>query len=131
MTYYQVDRIVEQYVLEAQYNEEINDTWGPEADVAVINKSGTSLITTADKQKAANAYVGYLYFTHLRQKENAEMELAKFDKIFADYAASLTTNAGANLIIKTQAYRTYPLNENATPYSSIKGPASSVDDSDM
>lgn len=48
-----------------------------------------------------------------------------------DIINMIKENSDDSLIIVTQEYRTYPLNENATPYRSSSGGNNSVDDSDL
>lgn len=131
MTYYQVDRIIDHYVIAAELNNEINNTWGPEADIAVINKVGSSALPTSAKEKAANHYVGYLYFMYLGQVDRAQKELDLFNAVFADYLLTLTPAGGLPFVISSKAYKSYPLNPDALPYSSTRPNTDPFDDSDL
>lgn len=60
--------------------------------------------------------------------------LDKADRLWnqgMDIINMIKANSGTILHVKTQGYRTYPLNSSATPYRSISGSNNSTDDSDL
>lgn len=116
------------------FDSQIDGTWGPDADDRIDNMIGgytTVPLTTIPDiiREAANLFVQYRYYRSIHNDKAWQEAREEFDRIMADYILRLKQST--NLIIKSQSYRTYPLNPDATPYRSISGSNNSTDDSDL
>ena len=140
MTYYNSTKILRDLALTSTdyafgtttWSTMITD-WGDDADDEIDNMIALyttvplttipDIITTASNTQVRSRYHDFLHEEDLK-KEWRE----RFEKIMAGYVERLRQGT---LIIKSQKYKTFPLNPDATPYRSIPGGANSLDDSDL
>jgi hypothetical protein len=118
------------------YDTLIGTHWGPDGDDEIDNilaAAGISvpLSTTPDViARASHQYIRYRFHEYLEHADEAREARKIFEDIVKDYAKRILQSS-TGLIVKSQGYRTYPLNPDATPYRSITGSNNSTDDSDL
>ena len=135
MTYFDTTRVKQDLQLaDTAYDSQISGVWGPDADDRIDNMIGAYItvpLTTIPDiiRTAANLFVQYRYYRSIHNDKAWQEAREEFDRIMADYILRLKQST--NLIVKSQGYRTFPLNPNGTPHRSISGGNNSTDDSDL
>lgn len=101
------------------------------ADSLIETETSQTWATTDTEYELIQTISEYLASWYIRSRFSDPNGRAKDHKEFADMLLEKVKSGSTLIHIASQSHRTYPLNENATPYRSLSGANNSTDDSDL